>query len=195
MSRTKPALKAVENDLVPDDPRGEKPALAVRCPAVVDLYVVDDVEGPRRPRLLPAIPPCVVVNIIHAFDAKQGNLDAVVALAFVRPAQQVDQLEAGELDLALGEIAFQLGELDQGEYDRIVGGGRQAVFFRTLDDPLAGNKLLPPCIVNLVLEFDASLAFGNPVGEQGDGELGEVHLILAQLQQGRDRFRLLKGFD
>ena len=39
-------------------------------------------------------------------DAQQGELDTVVAFAFVRPAQQLDELQPGEFDLPLPEIAL-----------------------------------------------------------------------------------------
>ena len=60
----------------------------------------------------------------------------------------LDQLQPGKFDFALREIAFELGELDQGEDDRVVGGGGQAVFLRSLDDTLAGDELFPPLVVN-----------------------------------------------
>ena len=95
------------------------------------------------------------------------------------------QLEPGEIDVPPREIAFQLGDLDKGQDDRVVGCRRQTVLFGTLDDPLAGDELLPTLVVNLILKFDALLAAWNPVGKKGDGEFCEVHLVLAGWQEGR----------
>ena len=60
------------------------------------------------------VPPGVVVVVGDVGDALQGKFDAVVALAFVGPAQHADQFQPGELNVAPLKVALELGELDQG---------------------------------------------------------------------------------
>ena len=183
MLRRKPAWKLSKTASFQTIAGGEQAALPAGAPAVVDLDGVDDVEGLGRPFLLPAVPPGIIIIIGDVGDAEQRGLEPVETLAFVRPAEQPDQLQPREFHVAADEVALLLGELDQGEDDHVVGGGGQAVLLGTFDDPAAGDELLPPLVVDLVLELDALLAGSRPVGEHGDREFGEVHLVLADAKQ------------
>ena len=89
----KARLEALENHLVPDDPRLVKPPPFVGQPSVVDLNVVDDVENLRRPALLPRVPPCIIIIIRDTCNSLKRELDPRIALPLVRPTKHPDQFE------------------------------------------------------------------------------------------------------
>lgn len=166
--------------------------MSVGFPAVVQVYVVDDAEDFAHPRLPPVVPPRILEMVRDTGQAVQGQGDPVVALAFVRPVKQGNEFVAGEVHLAGRKGILELGELDQGEDDRVVRGGWQAILLRAFDDPLAEDDLLLAVVVNLVLELEACFACDGTIAKRGHGELGKVHLVLADAKQLGEGFHLLQ---
>ena len=110
-------------------------------------------------------------------------MQALVALALVRPIEQLDELVPGEIHLYVLEVVPQLGQVDQGDDHVRIGGGRQAVSVAAGD----GEPPVP------ILEIEGFLPLGSVVCEQGDGELGQVHLVPADERDGGDRLGLGDG--
>jgi hypothetical protein len=80
--------------------------------------------------------------------------NAVVALVFVGPVEQFDQLVAGEFHLPRDEAVFDLRQPDEGEDNQIVGGRGQAVFLRSFDDSPARDEFF----LAIVVDFDPRTA-------------------------------------
>jgi hypothetical protein len=125
----------------------------------------------------PVVPPAFVVDQRYAVPPVEGELQALVALALVRPIEELDEFVPREIDLYVLEVVSQPGEVNQGDDHVRIGGGRQTVSVAAGD----GQPPVP------VLEIEGFLPLGSVVREQGDGELGQVHLVPADERGEGDR--------
>jgi hypothetical protein len=108
----------------------------------------------------------------------KGGGEPVVGPVLVRPVEERQELEAVEVHDGARELVVELGQLEQAEVDLLVLGRGQAVLGvpRHGELPLHGLVQLPVELIDLVFE-DRELA--RPLGERGEGELDEIHLVPA----------------
>ena len=173
-----PRREAVEDGLVPVDLRGQEFPLPSPRSAVADLALVEDVEHDRGPALLRFDPPGVVILEAGDGPTLERGGESVVALAVVRPPEEVDQLAPGEADLAIGEAILQLRQLDQGDDDVFVDPPGQPMSHRRGDRQLAGDDPVGVRIERRVLVDERGPTVVGAIGEQRKGELRQVHLVL-----------------
>ena len=129
------------------------------------------------PALGRVVPPGVLVHQHHADPAVQRLLDPPVALAALRPTQELDQLVARELHPGIGEIASPLGQLNQADQNLVVQRGRQPVLVGPHDRQPANNRrTVAP--FKPILEDHRRLTVRNAIRQRGNRELGQVQLVL-----------------
>ena len=180
------ALEALEDHLVPAEARQGQGGLVGLRPApvslarlprsrrgppplpVVERHVVQDVELLVDPALGRVVPPGVLVHQDHADPAVQRLLDPPVALATLRPAQELDQLVARELHPGVGEVAPPLRQLDQADQDLVVQRGRQAVLVRAHDRQPPDDRRTVATL-QPILEDHRRLAVGDAIRQAAIG--------------------------
>ena len=173
-------LAAFDEGPVPGEGGQGQVRLARRGPSagfasMIDAF--DDVHLRAEYTLRSVVPPAFVIDQRDAAPAVEGLVQPLVAPAFVRPVEQLDELISGKVHLHVAEIVPELGEVDQGDDDVGIGGGRQAV-------GIAAGDGQPPVSV---LEIEGLLAPWGAIRQQGDRELGEVHLVPADQGSRCDR--------
>ncbi len=156
--------------------------LAPRLPDPLRLLVderraLDDMERLADPSLGLLVPPRIVVVERHARPALDGLLDAAIALAVVRPAEELHHLVPRERDGRAREVVLELRKLDEGHEDLIVDGRREPIGVAAGDGHLADDGLAQLAVAGLDLEDQRLAALRDAVAQEGDGELGEVQLI------------------
>ena len=196
------ALEALEDHLVPSEARQGQGGLVglrsatislARLPRsrrgppplpVVERHVVEDVKLLVDPALGRVVPPGVLVHQHHADPAVQRLLDPTVALATLRPPQELDQLVARERNPGVGEVAPPLRQLDQADQDFVVQRGGQAMLVRSHDREPANDRRTVATL-HPILEHHRRLAVGDAIRQGGNRKLRQVELVLpARVRRG-----------
>jgi hypothetical protein len=165
-------LAAPEEDLVPGELRGEELRLTSaleRLPhrLLDDDHALEDVEGRVDARLDLVVPPGLIIAKGDSDPAVKRVIQPLVVGPAVRPPEELHELIPGEIHRGVGEVVPDLRELDEADDDVGIGRGRESIVVAPRDDELPGPGL----------ELDGLEVGRDPVGEERDRELGQVHLV------------------
>ena len=119
----------------------------------------------RNPSAALFIPPRIFVVERHSKPARERFRESAVARTGIRPAKELDEVGAAELDLPVGEVVRLLRQVNEPEDDLIVLRRRESELVRPGNGEFSNYDLLPLLVVNLVLEFEGLLTVGNSFRE------------------------------